>query len=100
MITLKLHEVALRSIEVFSAEIAVKQAKLALNEAYEEYRIRVLGWDGEARYQRPHIEAGSKQWGEMLEFAKHQYEELREARRVLKNAKRRLNTSIRSAIGG
>jgi hypothetical protein len=99
-ISLKLHEVALKSIEVFSAEAAVKMARDALSRGYDKYRMDFMDWEPESYEERPRIQEGSEHWDAMMLETKPLYTELQSAKRELRNAKRRLDTAIRSAIGG
>lgn len=82
-----------KAIAVFSAEIAVKQAKQALWFEFDAYKEKTLG-DAHIR-----IDADSPEWAAMIEATQEGHEKLRRANMDLRNAKSRLSLQIRRGLG-
>ena len=95
----KLEDVALRSIEVFSLDISVKQAKKELGEAYVLWREENLN-EGKnfSRHDRKRLEPGMPEWDEMMSATKDQFERLQEAIRMRRNSRKRLNHAITQVL--
>lgn len=95
----KLEDVALRSIEVFSLDISVKQAKKELDEAYAQWRFDVFGeslhWGRELRKQ---LEPGMDEWEAMMGATKDKFETLQDAIKERRNARKRLNHAITQVL--
>jgi chromosome segregation ATPase len=94
-----LEDIALRSIEVFSKDIAVKQAKQDLEEAYTVWRLDFLGeslhW---AKEHRKHLEPGMDEWEAMMGATKDKFETLQDAIKERRNARKRLNHAITQVL--
>lgn len=80
-----------KALEVFSAEIGVKQAKAELFKAFEAYK--------EANYSGKHIERDSAEWQAMRDATTAEHEKLVRAKMDLRNAKARLNLQIKRGLG-
>lgn len=82
-----------KAIEVFSAEIAVKQAKQALWFEFDSYKEKHFG------NACVRIDLDSPEWADMIAETPEGHEKLRRAKMDLRNAKARLNLQIRRGLG-
>lgn len=80
-----------KALEVFSAEIGLKEAKKALFASYEQHK---QGQRGGA-----YIEKDSIEWQAMREACELEHKNLVRAKMDLRNAKARLNLQIRRGLG-
>jgi hypothetical protein len=77
--------IADKAIEADRLEREAKHAASDLNDAYDDYK---------AGLSIDYVERGTPAWDEMMEHSKAEYDASENAKRLAKNAKRRLQSAI------
>lgn len=84
--TLKeLLNIAEKAIDADACQREAKQKRACLNEAYDGYKESI----GVERVDR-----GTQEWDNMLAWTASEYNDVKEAQRAAKNAKRRLDAAV------
>lgn len=94
-----LEDIAMRSIDVFSKDISVKQAKKDLDAAYVKWREINLGEGSDwPKDRRLNLSEGTFEWGAMMADTRKEFAILKESLKDRRNAKKRLNHAITQVL--